>query len=380
MEIPKHPPEITRRRFVAGLSALAVAALAGCSGDQPQPEVAQTSLEPGIPDAAADTSSPTVSDSSSALSGGERVRGIYVPTWIDYTTVATDVPADSFNRLLVSFAEPRNNSQIEFDQGNGSYADFIGRTATQAAVISLSVGGWGEAHEHDDILASFKHFSAEPNRFADLVAERMQTVAAHIGRRVNAIDIDWEYPETPDDINTLLAGLRAVVPSDTQLSIAVPSWDHPAYFGNQAIDELADYFKLMSYDYDLGEQIIDGSIAPMDEVMNSVRLWSGEVPVHKLVVGLPNHAHFFRGAKGLGSAAHAVTELQYPELDQAKVAAIPLSDSDPGYVSTEGWVSVAPVQHLETIVQSASAEQPNLGGYFYWSAAGITAEHAQLIQ
>lgn len=379
MERPQgETPLLSRRAFMKGLTAAGAAAfIYGCSGSNESNESLETPVE------TLDTTQETTSSGtaqSPANQGQEKIRGLYVPNWVDYDNFANDLPDGSFNRLLIAFAEPREDGRLDFDQSQASYAALITRLATQRAVISLSVGGWGgDDAEHDSILRSFKKFAREPNRFADTVAQTMQTISKTTGLAVTSVDVDFEYPDSADQINPLLTSLRQTLPPGTHISAAVPSWVSEAYEDNAQLGELIDTIKLMSYDYDLGQQIITTSVAPLNLVMESVRAWREHINASNIVVGLPNYAHLFRGAKGLGSPVGQVEERQYPELDDAKLDQIPLSEANPGYETADGWVSVAPVQHLRQIIQTITSEHPDIGGFFYWSALGATAEHAALL-
>lgn len=116
---------------------------------------------------------------------------------------------------------------------------------------TLSFGGW--TNNGQMMAPVFSQMTANPTALTNFVNNAVAAVAQ---ANLDGIDIDWEYPETPQDAANyilLLQQLRAKLPPGARLTIAAPagidkiSVFTPAQW--QQITGLVDRISVMSYDY-----------------------------------------------------------------------------------------------------------------------------------
>lgn len=391
---------LTRRRFLEwGIGLGAGIALAACSGDNENSEDSLPTDATNTSDSASNGSSPEVSAPSSntdttsvktSSDANQKTYGLYVPaTWeTNRYDSMTDLQPQSFNHLLLSFAEPNPRtgaiSPVPIDDSTKS---FIHRVAAPNSVIALAIGGWGGSDSaHENNLKGFTAAAANAEGFAANVKSTVETMRQESGLAINGIDLDWEYPDQPGDPARIVAIAKAIksIMGDTLLSIAVPSYvGAESYAQTPELWKIVDRINLMTYDYDLDGSGTAKSIAPTEKVTASVAEWAALLGnEEKLIVGLPNYGHTFPKAKKAGDTSETGEAINYTDMDQAKIAAIAATDAEPGYAGTDaqGWISVMPPLRIAETVRQVRANHPNIGGFFYWSAHGQTQAHTDAMR
>jgi len=200
-------------------------------------------------------------------------QGIYGRKYFPQT-----IPADKLTHVLYSFGDNRPNGEVFLtdewsdiqihyegdswnDQGNNLYGNLkqlnLLKQKNRNLKVLLSIGGWTYAHEQ-------KHFDAPGataqgrQAFADSCVKLIKNLG------FDGIDIDWEYPQNPEQGQQLLKLLQAIragmdayadelasKSSDGTrphfaLSIAAPAGEK--YYKNMPLGELAqvlDFINLM---------------------------------------------------------------------------------------------------------------------------------------
>ena len=389
---------MNRRQFLELLGAGAATALVGCSGEQattndtsdqvvdqpPAADTPTTTSETALPPQATTTEATAANATGS---GQTYQRGLYVPVWVDqYRSEMASLPAQSFDRLFLAFCEPRSSEQqpanlnLDYKPSGRAYVDLIGRLATPSTLISLAIGGWGGSDEvHTDILRGFKHAANDPATFTKQVGELTKRIEGETGLVINGLDMDYEFPDAPKDINPIAESLKSAFPVK-QLTVTVPSFIGDAYSNNDRLWQTADHVNIMTYDYDLDGNTVTQSLAPTGLAVDSIQRWVELIgDPQKLHVGLPAYAHRFVGATALGATYRSSNEVPFNQLDPAKLATIGAHDSQPHYIDGDSLVSVMPPRNLRETINQVITNHPNIGGFFYWSAEGMTAEHTSIL-
>ena len=207
--------------------------------------------------------------------------------------------------------------------------------------IILSIGGW-----------SFQNSGPTVDRFKNMMAtkaSRSTFIASAVGlmslMNFDGIDIDWEYPTTPErsgslaDTDNFLAFVqeaRASFGSSYSLSIAAPSgyW----YLRNFRIAEMAqslDYIVYMTYDihgnWDYSIPSLGGFLnghTNLTEIIESINmLMKAGVPSNKILMGLGFYGRSFAqedpSCYTPGSCKFKNPGKVIPEIDNYEVTATP---------------------------------------------------------
>lgn len=141
----------------------------------------------------------------------------------------------------------------------------------------------------------------------------------------DGLDIDWEYPETPQHGSDFVALLKSVRDELDGYSICLPSRPHflltiaspagPLNFPNYPfaeIDRYLDFWNMMAYDYAgswdtlTGHQANVFSSVSVPEATpfstdNAVKYYINQgVAANKIVVGMPLYGRAFQNTGGLG--------------------------------------------------------------------------------
>jgi len=125
----------------------------------------------------------------------------------------------------------------------------------------------------------------------------------------DGLDIDWEFPQNgeQDKVTNFFRQTRQAIGNGKLLTSAGPS----GYFLPQYVPEkwiqYVDFINVMNYDYAGTWGGVTGSLAPLDQIANTMNTYvSRGVPANKLVYGLANYGYTWKvdGNNGLGVAAH----------------------------------------------------------------------------
>ncbi|KAF9115783.1 hypothetical protein BGX27_006394 [Mortierella sp. AM989] len=198
------------------------------------------------------------------------------------------------------------------DSGNNLYGNFkrlgLLKRDNRHLKVSLSIGGWTWS-------TNFAGVAASPQKRANFVRTSMELLN-NLG--LDGLDIDWEYPKTPEDaVNyvSLLRELRQAMdqyaaekgdPVPYLLTGAMPCGESQySLLRLNEMNQYMDAFYLMAYDLAgswsdaAGHQsnLYGGQVSVHKAVQHYI---SQGIPSHKVVVGMPIYGRMFQNTDGVG--------------------------------------------------------------------------------
>ncbi|PSN62656.1 endochitinase [Corynespora cassiicola Philippines] len=281
------------------------------------------------------------------MGGGHGYRSVaYFTNWGIYGRKYTPqlIPADKLTHVLYAFGDNREDGEVVLtdkwsdvdihyegdswnDVGNNVYGNIkqimLKKQKNRNLKSLLSIGGWTYAHEQ-------KHFDKPAStpqgrkRFADSCVELIKDLG------FDGIDIDWEYPQNPEQgqhLLLLLQEIRAAMEAYADklaangpgsrphfvLSIAAPAGEQN--YKNMPLREIGqvlDFINLMAYDYSGSWDPVAGHMAnlfsskscPSCTPFNTqdvIAYYINQgVPSDKIVLGMPLYGRSFQNTRGLG--------------------------------------------------------------------------------
>lgn len=251
----------------------------------------------------------------------------------------------------------------------------------------MSVGGWG-THQ------SFQQTVKSEARMANFVESIVELVETY---KFDGVDIDWEYPSSPEEgkkLCELLEWLRLAldsIRSNLSLSVAAPgSTHHLRNFDIRRMDAVLSFWNVMCYDfagsswsektgYHLNLYGANGDTSlNADEIL--IHYIRGGVHPQKLVMGMPLYGRSFYSPSRANIGSHFNKKLPLPtdivdyrdipydneEYDRAKVAAYTYDDEQEILITYDNPQSVAE--------KAKYVERLNLRGGFWWDLKGESDE------
>ncbi|KAG0300424.1 hypothetical protein BGZ98_009189 [Dissophora globulifera] len=198
------------------------------------------------------------------------------------------------------------------DTGNNLYGNFkrlgLLKKANRHLKVSLSIGGWTWS-------TNFAGVAANPQTRANFIKTSIELMN-NLG--LDGLDIDWEYPKTPEDAVNYVSLLRELRQGLDQY--AASKGDSNPYLLTGAMpcgetqysllrlgemNQYMDAFYLMAYDLAgswsnvAGHQsnLHKGQISVDKAVQHYIRQG---IPSHKVVVGMPIYGRAFQNTNGIG--------------------------------------------------------------------------------
>ncbi|KAF8936155.1 hypothetical protein BGZ58_004545 [Dissophora ornata] len=275
------------------------------------------------------------------------------------------------------------------DTGNNLYGNFkrlgLLKKANRHLKVSLSIGGWTWS-------TNFAGVAASPQKRANFVKTSMELLN-NLG--LDGLDIDWEYPKTPEDAVNYVSLLRELRQAMDQY--AASKGDSNPYLLTGAMpcgetqysllrlgemNQYMDAFYLMAYDLAGSWSDVAGHQSNLHggdvNVHKAVRHYTGQgIPSHKVVVGIPIYGRAFQNTNGIGHPFNGTGQgtweqgvYDYKQLPMA--GAVEYYDSD----SVSSYSYDPEKRELMTydtpMVVDRKAEyiaQSRLGGAMFWESS-----------
>ncbi|KAF1977159.1 family 18 glycoside hydrolase [Bimuria novae-zelandiae CBS 107.79] len=367
------------------------------------------------------------------MGGGEGYRSVaYFVNWGIYGRkyFPQNIPADKLTHVLYSFGDNRPDGEVVLtdqwsdiqihyegdswnDVGNNLYGNlkqlYLLKKANRNLKVLLSIGGWTYAHEQ-------KHFDAPAatpqgrKKFADTCVKLIKDLG------FDGIDIDWEYPQNPEQgqqLLWLLQEIRAAMDAYATklegetgtrphfvLTIAAPAGE--ANYKNMPLRALAqtlDFINLMAYDYSgswdpsSGHQanLFPSHSCPSCTPFNSqsvidVYVAQG-VPANKIVLGMSLYGRSFANTDGIGKSYSGTGPGSW-ENGVWDYKALPHPGAQE-YVDEEAGASYSYDNNTRTMVsydtlamarkKAQWIKQKGLGGAMWWELSGDRQDAGSIV-
>ena len=264
---------------------------------------------------------------------------------------------------------PRGDGSIEIpDWEPFPDPDLVAATHNAGARIVLVVGG-----DHEAASLGFSTMVSSPATRQRFVTDLLAMVTTY---QYDGVDLDWEFPASTADqtnLTALITELRAALPPDKTLSLAVPASDlNGRWFDVPAIVPHLDWLGAMSYSLHTSPQPDHSGhnaarVSPEEDLafhsdpadnlsLDSVRRYylGRGVPARKLLLGIPFFGQRFDDASAVHEPVSAASSvLGYGELaplvgngwirvvDAAAGVPYLVRSDGPGFISYDDASSVA---------------------------------------
>lgn len=256
---------------------------------------------------------------------------------------AEDIHGDKVSSLIIAFGLIRNDTEIyipdlEPNEEGHAFGDLKEEVAKlhenyPGLKINFSIGGWG--------ADGFSDMAMEEEKRAAFVANLVDMIKLY---DFDGIDIDWEYPvnggwgaiksrpEDRENFTFLMEDIRKALDlleteMNKEYSLSFAAYAGPAYFDWVEIDKLAqiaDYAKLMTYDFYGGWNQITGHLANLYNnsekledisVDKVVQFYLAEgFPAEKLIMGVPFYGRAWAGVNNENNGLYqSVESVMYPD-------------------------------------------------------------------
>lgn len=198
--------------------------------------------------------------------------------YLELNSFITELPFEYLTHTSYSFLIPNRNGSID-NKCHSKLRDFTNnaRAKNKTIKVMASVGGWCDENNNklDDV------FSVVANDYIArmrLVDECINIVNMY---QLDGIDLDWEFPITPDAIIGYLQLLKdfRMALGDKLLTIAVSEDKWNSIAVTEEVIALCDFINVMAYD-----GYTHGSV---ESAVNAICNWMDRAPDDKIVLGIP---------------------------------------------------------------------------------------------
>lgn len=239
-----------------------------------------------------------------------RVLAYYVAWQRDYR--ADDIPYNQLTHINHAFLLPQADGSLWVPKGSPAYVEprLIEQAHKAGVQVLAAIGGYGGS-EHFSTIARDPRLRAA---FADNIAAFLRE------NEYDGVDIDWEFPQNATDRanqTLLIKAIRDKFAASPQpgpnwlisMAVAASNWSGQ-WNDYAALNELVDFYNLMTYDFHGSWSEHAGHNAPLyrgrdpDAELNvaaalDYMLDTRAVPAAKLNVGIPFYGRNFTSAAAL---------------------------------------------------------------------------------
>ncbi|CAI9760590.1 unnamed protein product [Fraxinus pennsylvanica] len=334
-------------------------------------------------------------------SSSQAIKGGYWPSWAK-NLPPSSIETSFFTHIYYAFLIP-NNVTFKFDIEYTTAVALVNFTSTLRAKkplvkILFSIGGAAEGPFF------FGRMASSPSMRKNFIGSSIE-VARKFG--FDGIDLDWEYPQTPKDMENLAylldewrlevqleakttkrppLLLTAAVYFSANLFLSGPYRSYPA----TSITKNLDWINVMNYDYHGSwEPSITGAHSALFDSKTNISTSYGlgswiksGVPKSKLIMGLPLYGKtwLLKDSKshGVGSPAIDVGPgdqgvLTFAEIEQFNrdhKAKVEYDLESVSMYSVAGTTWIGYDDTLSVTMKIAYARALGIRGYFFWAVDG----------
>lgn len=272
------------RHLLPGALVMILSACGGGGSDDPQP-ISSSSASSSLANESSTASSESSSQSSLAdasCPAGKHIVG-YFPSW---QGEVADIQYAYLTHILYSFLLPNSNGSLQpMETASVSKLQaLVNHAHGEGVKVGIAIGGWNDG---DD--SAFVALASNPTTRAVFVSAVIDFVVTY---NLDGVDMDWEYPSTPEQANhytALMGELRAALNELegskflTAAVIAQGNWNGQ-YIQNEVFDYV-DFLNIMAYDENNAEH------SSLNYAATSIAYWRDRgLPRAKIVLGVPFYA------------------------------------------------------------------------------------------
>ena len=327
------------------------------------------------------------------------IRGGYWPSWRAEKFPPSAISTSYFTHLFYAFVVPDANSyQLLITQTDDKWMKNFTATLhakTPGAKAFISIGG-GSASPH-----TFSNMASNPDTRAAFINSSV-SVARKYG--FDGLDLDWEFPHTPEDMSNLSLLFKewheameneSSISGKPQLFLSAAVYfasnfflsNIPRAYPVEAINKYVDFVSPMCYDYHgnwdtsvTGEHALLYDKASNISTSYGISSWiKAGIPPKKLVMGLPLYGRTWQlkspsengiGAPAVGTGPGINGIMKYIDIvdfNATNAEGVVFDEQTVSMYSYAGtdWIGYDGPASIEKKVEFAKAQ--GLGGYFFWA-------------